>query len=314
MIFFLILVSKKEIKGRENQMNNRPRIITTFCLILLIIPLITSCASTKTRMMVDSMNPLMEQMSVSINKNFDVDMVRDAYPANLIQLDGLIEASPYNTNLLLKASEAYFGYSFAFIEDTDEERAQKLYLKSKDYALRVLEKNRKFKRALDGPLDDFVASLQTFRKKDVPALFRCSTSWIAWIALNLHDPAVLLDLPKVEAMWMRILELDETFYYGSTHASLGAYFASQSLSMGGDPAKAKYHFDRAFEISESKMLVVHLMYAEYYAYQIQDRKLFMNTLEQVLSTPVNFYPELNLINEIAKRKARILLDNVDTYF
>ena len=295
-------------------MTNRPRIVTAFCLIVLITPLITSCAATKTRMMVDSMNPLMELMSISINKNVDVDMVRDAYPANLIQLDGLIEASPYNANLLLKASEAYFGYSFAFIEDTDEERAKKLYLKSKDYALRALEKNRKFRKALNGPLDEFVVSLQTFHKKDVPALFRCSTAWIAWIAINLHDPAVLLDLPKVEALWMRILEIDETYYYGSTHASLGAYFASQSLSLGGDPAKAKYHFDRAFEISESKLLVIHLMYAQYYAYQIQDRKLFTDTLDHVIATPVNSYPELNLINEIAKRKARKLLDNVDMYF
>jgi len=113
---------------------------------------------------------------------------------------------------------------------------------------------------------------------------------------------------------MRILELDETYYYGSTHASLGAYFASQSLSLGGDPAKAKYHFDRAFEISESKLLVIHLMYAQYYAYQIQDRKLFTDTLDHVIATPVNLYPELNLINEIAKRKARKLLDNVDMYF
>jgi tetratricopeptide (TPR) repeat protein len=305
---------KKEIAGEENHMNDRPRVIIAICLIVLITPLITSCAATKTRMMVDSMNPLMEQMALSINKNVDVDMVRDAYPANLIQLDGLIEASPYNTKLLLKASEAYFGYSFAFIEDTDEERAKKLYLKSKDYALRVLEKNRKFRRALNGPMDEFVSSLETFQKEDVPALFRTSTAWIAWIAINLHDPAVLLDLPKVEAIWMRILELDETYYYGSTHASLGAYFASQSMSMGGDPEKAKYHFDRAFEISESKLLVVHLMYAQYYAYQIQDRKLYTDTLEQVLSTPENFYPELNLINEIAKRKARTLLDNVDMYF
>jgi hypothetical protein len=295
-------------------MNNRPRIINAFCLILLITPLISSCAATKTRMMVDSMNPLMEKMSVSINKNYDVDMVRDAYPANLIQLDGLIEASPYNESILLKASEAYFGYGFAFIEDTDEERAKKLYVKSRDYALRVLNKNRRFRKALNGPIDEFVSSLETFHKGDVPALFRASTAWIAWIALNLDEPEVLLDLPKVEALWNRILDLDETYYYGSTHASLGAYFASQSLSLGGDPVKAKYHFDRAFEISESKLLVVYLMYAQYYAYQIQDRKLFTDTLEKVISTPVNFYPELNLINEIAKRKAKKLLDNVDMYF
>jgi tetratricopeptide (TPR) repeat protein len=295
-------------------MKSRTRIITAFCLILLIIPLISACGATKTRMMVDSMNPLMEQMAISINKNYDVDMVRDAYPANLIQLDGLIEASPHNESILLKASEAYFGYGFAFIEDTDEERAKKLYLKSKDYALRVLEKNRKFRRAFNGPIDEFIGSLEPFDKKDVPALFRASTAWIAWIALNLDDPAVLLDLPKVEAIWMRILELDETYYYGSTHASLGAYFASQSMSLGGNPDKAKYHFDRAFEISQSRLLVVHLMYAQYYAYQIQDRKLFTDTLEKVIATPVNFYPDLNLINEISKRKARILLDNVDMYF
>jgi len=47
---------------------------------------------------------------------------------------------------------------------------------------------------------------------------------------------------------------------------------------------------------------------------VQDRDLFVKTLEKVVATPVDYFPEKNFANEIAKRKARTLLEDVDMYF
>ena len=262
---------------------------------------------------IKNMEPLMDELNVSMNKSSDVEMLRDAMPAGLVQLDGFIEAAP-NNKLLLRTSEAYFGYTFAFVEATNKERASMLYLKARDYALDVLLQERYFRENFDKGLDDFKASLKEFGKRDVPALYWTANNWMAWIALNLDNPEVLLDVPRVEAMLLRAVELDETYYYGGAHATLGAFYASRAKAIGGDPEKARYHFHRAFKLSHSKLLFVHLLYAQYYAYQIQDRDLFVKTLEAVVATPVDYFPEKNFANEIAKRKASVLLQDVDMYF
>ena len=281
--------------------------------IVLVALVVTVCGCSTTEYMVKSMDPLMDKMNESVNRNPDVDMVRDALPANLIQLDGFIQAAP-NDKLLVRASEGYFGYTFAFVEDTDKPRARMLYLKARDYGLRVLLRNRYFRESFDKGIKAFTKSLDEFDKGDVPGLYWTANTWMAWIALSLENPEVLMDLPKVEAMLKRVVELDESYYYGSAHATLGAFYASRSKVIGGDPDKARYHFERAFELSESKLLFVHLLYAQYYAYQIQDRDLYVQTLEKVIATPVDAFPEKTFANEIAKRKAKVLLDDVDLYF
>jgi len=286
-----------------------------FRLLVVFLPVffIWGCtAATRTKMMVDGMKPMMEKMKIAANKNTDIELLRDAMPASLVQLDGFIEVSPDNTDLLLRAAEANAGYAFAFVKDKNRKRM--FFQKARDYSLRALKQNDTFREAFDKSLDEFIGSLKSFEKDDVPALFFASSTWIQWIGLSLSDPEALMDLPKVEAMMERVLELDDKFMYGSIHAGFGAYYAARSVTLGGKPVKAKYHFDKAFEISESKYLVFYLLYARYYAVQIQDRALFVETLNKVISAPPNLLPEKNLANEIARKKAKELLAQADEYF
>lgn len=278
---------------------------------LFLAWLLTGCASPE--FMVKSMDPLMDKMNTSVNRNPDVDMIRDSLPATLVQLDGFIEIAP-SAKLYLRAAEANFGYSFAFVEDVNKNRASFLYLKARDYALAPLMLNDEFRGSLHKTVDKFRPSLDGFGRSDAPALYWAASAWMAWTALNLDKTEVLMDIPKIEAMLLKVVELDETYYFGSAHAALGAYYASRSKVIGGDPDKAKYHFDRAFEISGSRLFFFHLLYAKYYAYQMQDRALFEDTLKKVVSAPVNYFPEKNFANEVAKRKAQALLDDVDSYF
>ncbi|HVN72093.1 MAG TPA: TRAP transporter TatT component family protein [Desulfomonilia bacterium] len=263
--------------------------------------------------MVKSMDPIMDDMRTAVNMNTDVDLLRDAMPASLIQLDGFIVAAP-DDKLILRAAEGYFGYANSFVEDTDKKRAGQLYIKARDYGLRVLKGYSWFSKALDGPEPAFKEMLYGFGRGDVPALFWTANSWLAWIGLNPDDPQAMMDLPKVIDMLDRVVELDESYYYGCAHMALGTYYASLPRMLGDNTAKAKKHFDKAFEISGGKLLLVHYMYAKFYAYQIQDRDLFVKTLEKVLQTPSETYPDMAFVNEVARRKAKVLLDNVDMYF
>jgi len=274
----------------------------------------TGCSSTRTRMMVNSMEPLMERMNAAVNKHTDVELVKDAMPAALLQLDGFIEASPDNKKFLVKTAEAYNGYSFVFVEGKDNERAKKLYLRSFGYSLRALKQEKEFADSFDGPIDEFKASLVVFDKEDVPALFWASAAWLSWAGLNVDEPEIFLALPKIKAMLKRCLELDETYKYGMAHAVLGILYASRPAAYGGEPELAKEQLDRALELSERKMLVFLYMYAKYYTYQIQDKELCIEILNEVISAPDDLFPEMGFINTAAKIKAKKLLTEVDNIF
>jgi tetratricopeptide (TPR) repeat protein len=288
-----------------------PRRQSVSLLLCLFLPLVFGCS--QKAFMIRSMKPIMQDLNAAVNQNTDVDMLRDALPAFLVQMDGFILAAP-NDELLLQGAEAYFGYANAFVEDIDRPRASMLYRRALDYALATLTDDPSFSRALDGPPDAFRETLRGLGGSHVPSLFWAGNSWLAWIGLNLDRPEALMDLPKAQAMLERVAALDEPYYYGSPPAALGALFASQSKALGGDPDKARRHFERAFEISGRKLLLVHVFYARFYAYQVQDRDLFVNTLQEVLDTPPGAFPDRAFANEVARRKAKALLDDVDMYF
>lgn len=289
-----------------------------FPMLCLIISssFLSGCASTIAKMSVDGMRPIMEDMRLATNRNSDIDLVRTAMPAMLIQMDGFIMVSPENRYLLTSAAEANLGYAFLFVEDTDKPRARQLYIKARDYALRNLSLNKTFKQALEqDDLQVFTDALKTIHKRDIAPLYFATNAWLSWINLAHTDNSEALnDLPKVESMMDRVLALDDTFYHGGIHALMGTNFVSRPEMFGGQSEQAKDHFNEAFEISESKYLLWYFLYAKYYAVWKNDRELFVTTLNKILSAPDDLLPEEAFVNGAVKLKARDLLGHTDDYF
>jgi len=286
-------------------------------LFFAVLPfLIIGCtASQRSKMMVDGMRPMMEKMNIAVNKNPDVETIRKAMPASLVQLDGFLQVSPENRDILVRAAEANSGYAFLFIEEFDKKRAAILYKKARDYALRVLKQNSDFNNAFNKSNDEYAAALKTLTKEDAPALFFATNSWLKWISLSHKDnPDSEAGIPKTLYMMDRLLELDENFNYGAPHGLIGTYNAAWPIHLRGNPEKAKYHFQKAFEISDSKFLAWKFLYAKYYSVQIQDRELFVSTLNDIISAPVDLLPEKRFANEAIKLKAKRLLEKTDLLF
>ncbi|OGP90278.1 MAG: hypothetical protein A2157_06955, partial [Deltaproteobacteria bacterium RBG_16_47_11] len=195
----------------------------------------------------------------------------------------------------------------------DKEYANLLYERVRQYALRSLER-RGFKDPLQRPFDDFQGGLKRLGKKDVPILFWTATCWANWIRLNLDSMEALSELPRVEAMMRRVLELDEGFHYGGAHLFMGIWYASRPKIAGGDLKKAQEHFLKALDLGDKKFLMAYVYYASYYARKIMDKELFTSTLQKVLETPAETSPDLILLNSIAKRQAKELLSHVEEYF
>ena len=231
----------------------------------------------------------------------------------MMLIDGLIEAYPQNEELLIAGARAYSSYAALFSEE-DRDKARLLYGKGKHYGIRALAKRGKFKELLPKSLNQFEPCLEGLGKKDVPALFWTASCWGSWISLSTGSVEALAEVPKVICMMERVLKLDEAFYYGGPHLFMAVYHASRPKAYGGNPEMARSHFNRAFELSQEKFLMAHVLYARYYARQAFNRDLFVSTLEKVLEAPADSIPELTLLNTIAKHEAKRLLERVNDYF
>jgi len=280
--------------------------------IFLTLVIASACIPNK-QMTVGSAATLLEDVSNSANKQSDLRVVREGMPAYLMLIDGMVEAVPDNARLLITAAQAYASFASAFVEDADTEYARTLYEKAKKYALRALQR-RGLKNPVSTSFDAFEEAVTRLGMDDVPYMFWAATCWGSWIRLSLGSMAAVAELPRVEALMKRVLALDEEFYFGGPHLFMGIWFASRPKIAGGDLNRAQHHFQKALEFSQGKFLMTQVYYADHYARKTFDRKLFVATLQKVLETPVDTIPQLTLLNTVAHKKAKELIEQVDDYF
>ena len=274
--------------------------------------LATACLPQKA-LTVSSTATLLEGVAKASGKQSDLRVIREGMPAYLMLMDGMVEMLPTNDRLLLAAAQAYSSFASAFVEEEDPDYAKVLYARSKDYALRSLV-TRGMKDPVERSLDSFDDGLRRLGERDAPYLFWAAASWGSWIRMNLDSMDALAQLPRVERMMRRVIELDEAYYYGGAHLFMGIWFASRPRIAGGDLKKAQQHFLRAIDLGEGKFLMAHVYYANYYARPSLDRNLFVSTLEMVLESPPDVSPELTLMNTVAQKRAKELLSHVEEYF
>jgi hypothetical protein len=280
--------------------------------LLLITTLLSGCSSR--RLAVQATLPLISSQIVSMQEERDVDLAEKAIPASLKMLEGLAKEDPENIWILQKLAEGFCGYAFSFLEDSESARASALYLRGKDYAFRALEiqSNSKTWRRLS--LDEWSKRLAKVTPSQQPALFWAGQCWGSWLSLNLDSVEAFSSLPRIDSLMNRALALDPDFHYAGPHLFLGAYYGGRSRLLGGNPDKARNHFEQALKITEGKYLLVSFLYAKTYAVQNQNQKLFKTQLDKVLEASDDVLPEQRLANQIAKRKAAVLLGKIDELF
>ena len=285
---------------------------TWIFLLFFLATLPTSCLPNK-KLTVGATALLLEEVYQASAKQSDLKIIQAGIPSYLMLLDGMVEAWPKNERLLISAAQSYSSYASAFIEDEDKDYARILYGKATKYAIRALHE-RGFKNPRNTSFDEFQRSLKYQKKKDVPYLFWAATCWGNWISLNLRSMEAMAELPRVELMMRRVLELDEKFYYGGPHIFMGIWYASRPKIAGGNLDLARNHFLKALELGQGKFLMTHIYYAKYYARSAFDKELFTSILEEVLATPIDISPDEILLNTVAHQKAVDMLARVDEYF
>lgn len=296
---------------------------------LLIIALLASgCGPVLRRVTVASATEIFQDGMEAFYREGDLILAEQALASHLKFLEVFLQASPENETLLLQAAQAFGAYAFAFVEEKIEahrgdreqtllhtERARRLYLRGRDYGLKLLQlRSDPFAHALTADLPTFQAAVKRLQEEDVPALFWTAYGWAGYITWSRDRPEAVAGLPRVEAMMRRVLELNEGYFSAGPHLFFGVYYASRSRGLGGDPAQAKFHLDRALQLTAGKLLLVHLFTAYPYAVQTQDRRLFETMLQAILDAPEDLSPEQRLSNAIAKARAQLLHRRIDELF
>jgi hypothetical protein len=305
-------VPGKENRGADKKVNPRTCSPVWIVIFLIVVTLPAACLPHK-KMTVWSAAALLEDIAAASYKQSDLRVIREGMPAYLLLMDGMVEAWPKNDRLLLGAAQGYASYASAFVEDRDNKYASVLYAKARDYALKSLVE-RGFKKPREKLFDEFAEDLNDLGQNDVPYLFWSAASWGSWIGLNLNSMEAIAELPRVELMMKKVLELDEGFYYGGPHLFMGIWFASRPKIAGGNLDLARDHFRKAAALGQGKFLMTEVYYAQYYARRKFDEDLFKSILQKVLDTPADIVPELTLLNTVAHQKAKKMLDNLDEYF
>lgn len=253
-------------------------------------------------------SPVIDNSLTALFEESDLQIAQTAIEADLKLLEGLLKSDPENKKLLFYATQGYTSYALGFVEDEDPNRARMFYLRGRDFGLKILNQQPSFQQAFRGNLDQFSLALKKFKKSDVPALFWTANAWGNWINISMTDPDALADLPKVQAMMQRVIELEPGYFYGGAYLFLGTILMVKPPIMGGNPDEAKVQFDKCFEYSQNKFLLPHVFFARFYAAKMLDEALFDSTIQQILGTSLDILPEQRLPNAIARKKALLLLE------
>lgn len=273
--------------------------VISACLVLV------GCSATRTYMAGSVVRDVVE----ASQQQGDVSVIEKGSPAYLMLLDGLIYTNPDNQELLIAGARGYLTYA-ALAGDSSQNRI--LYTRAKDYAMRAFDQNSRFAKCKEQPLDQFTECVKkAFSKSDLPLLYWGAISWGSWISSHLDSVEALAQLPRIEVLMKRALEIDDSYNYGGAYLFLGVY---EAVRPGGDLAKAKKYFLKGIEVGQGKLLTAYVSYATYYAMKVRDREAFHSALTTVMMTSPDVVPDLTLVNTVARTKAQELLEEEPIYF
>jgi predicted anti-sigma-YlaC factor YlaD len=255
----------------------------------------------------------------------DPELIKDALPFGLKTLEGLLAQLPTHRPLLRSVAAGFTSYSAGFIQpeirtlegvDLDLARAQKvrarrMFIRARDYGLRALETS--YPNLRQALMQDPKAALAKTVKKDVPDLYWTAAAWGSAISLGKDQMDLVADVPIVDALIHRALELDEPWDTGSLTEFMIA-FESRGDAQGGSLDRARTYYNRTLELAGGKRITPQVSLAENVSITTQNRPEFETLLDEALAFDSDKYPETRLVNLLAQKRARQLKELVGSLF
>ncbi len=291
-------------------------------LILAALAVSTGC----TRLVASSIGDALAEDSLVYAGDDDVELVGAAIPFGLKTIETLLVQVPQHRGLLTAAARGFTQYAYIYVQlpaDELEERdvaaaydqrtrARRLYLRARNFGLRGLgfEHDDALARLRGEP----ETALAGMGAEDLETLYWTGIAWSAAIALGKDQPALIADLPVVDAIIARATALDPDFDDGGLHTFLISYEMGRPGG-GAEATEIAYrHFQRAVELSRGQRVAPFVAMAESVTVAQRQRRAFEDLLEQALAVDTDGRAEWRLANHVMQRRARWLLARTDTFF
>jgi hypothetical protein len=256
-----------------------------------------------------------DQLGTAVMDNEDPATVRDGLPAYLLLLDSLVAGQkagdPGNAPVLYAAATLNSAYAGNFTGD-DTTRAARLAAKGMDYARRgVCAEDGALCAAIDGGADPFSAVVAS--DTHVHAMYTLASSWAGFLQAHSDQWDAIADLPKIERLLLRVVELDPGHDHGQAFLYLGVLNSLRPEAVGGKPALGRAYFEKAIALSGGRNLYAKTLFAQYYARLVFDQELHDRLLNEVIAADPKA-PGFTLTNTLAQDRARKLLESGKDYF
>ena len=298
-------------------------------LLLSFLPLLASCSINKMAINAVS-NALTGSGSSDVfTGDSDPELVGGALPFAIKLYETLLAQNPDHQGLLITTGSLFVMYANAFIQGPAEmldsvdyfderiegmDRAKKLYLRG--YALLNSALGKKFPgfgtaTVEAGTIQPLLAKC---KKDDVALLYWTVAGGLAAYSIDVFDFELGSSIPEWGAMIARAYELDPDFNNGAIDDFYIQFYAALPENLGGDKAKAEIHFKRALEKGGGHAAGPYVSYAKSICIPAQDYDAFKENLERALEIDPDEEPSARLVNILAQRKARYMLDTAYEYF
>ncbi len=277
------------------------------------LPLLSACTTIGNTLMSAASERVAASLQSAVINHNDPATVRDGAPAWLLMVDALAADDRDNAALQAQAAQMYASYAGGFATD-DPARARRLSDRARSYGRAGICAQRESACDLfERPFDAFETGLATFSTDDTPVLFAAALGELVWIQAHSDDWNAIADLPRVQLLLDRVVALDPLHQHGAPHAYLGVLHSLRPAALGGEPERARAHFERAIELSNDRDLMTKVMYAEYFARLNFDRALHDRLLGEVVAADPTA-ERYTLGNILAQERARKLLAEAGDYF
>jgi predicted anti-sigma-YlaC factor YlaD len=252
----------------------------------------------------------------------DPELIRDALPFGLKLQETLLESTPDHRGLLVATARGFASYAYLLQDDASRleardrdgaralnQRASRLYLRGRDYALRGLEvAHPGFRSEMESDLPGALAHTD---RDDVPFLYWAAAAQAGALTADKSNAELIADLPRAGAMMDRVLALDESYDQGAAHEFFISYEASRP---GGSVARAREHFARAEALAQGQRASVYVSLAEGVSVQEQNLGEFQMLLGKALAVDIERAPQNRLVNVLSQRRAQWLRDHAGDLF
>lgn len=290
-------------------MNSISRSLQCRGLLLAVMSLtLGGCAS----MMSNAASGLADNLSAAILNQDDPETVRAGAPSYMLLLDSFLEGSPDDPDLLAAAATLYASYGAVFADD--EVRASRLTTRARNYAQAAMCESYQPSCAWpESNYDEFVATLDGISARHIEIVNTYGFATLAFLRVHSSDWNSLAELPQVEALYKRYLELAGDDVDGAVHTYMGVLLTLRPPALGGRPDEARMHFEKAIALSDGRDLSAKVEFAKGYAKLLYERELHDRLLTDVIEASP-YADGLTLSNVLAQEEAAVLLAEADDYF